>query len=170
MYSLAVLLIKYTNNSYARNLFIYYACCDRSYLHPKGRELATAYLSRSLACHSTDTSARTSKGSSSTSTCISAGIVGATSEVDPSLKRGSSVQCVMSISTNNGHEPINTIPLEGLSEGFHAVRDRYVTTDTLDEHVDQHLMQQQWFQELVQNRKKNWIPGSKGGYPDYYGG
>lgn len=57
-------------------------------------------LSRSLACHSTDTSARTSKGSNSTSMCTSAGTVGVNSEADPSLKKISSVQCATSTSTS----------------------------------------------------------------------
>lgn len=57
-------------------------------------------LSRSLACHSTDASARTSKVSNSTSTCINAGTVGATLEVDPSLKKTSSARTAMNTSTS----------------------------------------------------------------------
>lgn len=65
-------------------------------------------------------------------------------------------------------ESVGTIPLDSIGES-HAVVDRYVTAAALDERVDQHLMQQRWFQEFLQNRKENWIAGSKGGYPNYYG-
>ena len=62
-------------------------------------------LSRSLACHSTDANARTSKVSSSTSTCISAGTVGAALEVVPSLKKTSSARTAMNTSTSEDQCP-----------------------------------------------------------------
>ena len=62
-------------------------------------------LSRSLACRSTDTSARTSKVSNSTSTCTSVGIVGATLEADPSLKKTSSAHTAMNTSTSEDQCP-----------------------------------------------------------------
>lgn len=63
---------------------------------------------------------------------------------------------------------MGTIPLENLDKSY-AVADSYVVSDELEQRIGQYLLQQRWFQELTQNRKKDWIPGSKGGYPDYYG-
>lgn len=62
-------------------------------------------LSRSLACHSTDANARTSKVSSSTSTCINAGTAGAVSGADPSLKKTSSARTAMNTSTSEDQCP-----------------------------------------------------------------
>ena len=52
----------------------------------------------------------------------------------------------------------------------YPTRDTYVHADQLDACIEQYLKDQKWFQELQASRKENWVPGSKGGYPDYYGG
>lgn len=48
------------------------------------------------------------------------------------------------------------------------IRHTIVYTEKTEKAIEPYLKKQKWFLELIENRKENWIPNSKGGEPNHY--